>query len=114
VFWLSRPDGAVMLRRRPEAGLLGGMMELPSTPWREARWSTHEALDAAPQAGLTWVPLPGIVHHGFTHFRLDLTVMAATTAVPPEGIWANLDRLGDYALPTLTKKVIAHAKSALS
>ncbi|HYU11045.1 MAG TPA: A/G-specific adenine glycosylase, partial [Stellaceae bacterium] len=32
VFWLSRGDGAVLLRRRPEKGLLGGMIELPSTP----------------------------------------------------------------------------------
>src|SRR5207302_10347889 len=32
VFWLEREDGAVMLRRRPERGLLGGMIELPSTP----------------------------------------------------------------------------------
>ncbi|MFZ3235523.1 MAG: A/G-specific adenine glycosylase, partial [Stellaceae bacterium] len=30
-FWLTRPDGAVLLRRRPEKGLLGGMIEIPST-----------------------------------------------------------------------------------
>src|SRR5438876_5375270 len=35
-FWLTRPDGAVLLRRRPEKGLLGGMIEIPSTPWRAA------------------------------------------------------------------------------
>ena len=33
-FWLMRADGAVLLRRRPETGLLGGMIELPTTPWR--------------------------------------------------------------------------------
>src|SRR5229473_1724527 len=38
-FWAVRPDGAVLLRRRPERGLLGGMMEVPSTPWRQASWS---------------------------------------------------------------------------
>src|SRR5579875_1285161 len=37
-FWITRPDGAVLLRRRPERGLLGGMIEIPSTPWRERPW----------------------------------------------------------------------------
>src|SRR5271170_4982919 len=48
VFWLVRGDGAVLLRRRPESGLLGGMIEVPSTPWREAKWDAIEALSAAP------------------------------------------------------------------
>ncbi len=112
VFWLTRGDGAVLLRRRPETGLLGGMIEVPSTPWRAAPWSEAEALTTAPQPDLAWRRLPGIVQHGFTHFRLDLAILAATTATPPDGIWARLDRLGDYALPTLTKKVVAHARSA--
>src|SRR6185437_7680927 len=41
-FWLTRADGAVLLRRRPEEGLLGGMIEIPSTPWREQPWSFAE------------------------------------------------------------------------
>jgi A/G-specific adenine glycosylase len=113
VFWLTRPDGALLLRRRPEEGLLGGMIELPSTPWRDTPWDPAEALPSAP-APAEWTALPGIVQHGFTHFRIDLAVMAATTTVPLEGIWAPLDRLREYALPTLTKKVIAHARSVLS
>src|SRR5262249_5271761 len=34
IFWAVRRDGSVLLRRRPEEGLLGGMMEFPSTDWR--------------------------------------------------------------------------------
>ena len=112
LFWLTRPDGAVLLRRRPERGLLGGMIEIPTTPWREAPWGEAEALASAP-AEARWTRLPGIVEHGFTHFRLDLAILAGVTRAPPDGIWASLDRLGDYALPTLTKKAIAHARSAL-
>ncbi|HEX3884219.1 MAG TPA: A/G-specific adenine glycosylase [Stellaceae bacterium] len=112
VFWLTRPDGAVLLRRRPEEGLLGGMIEVPSTPWRASPWEDSDALPSAPTPA-AWTRLPGIVQHGFTHFRIDLTVLAATTAEPPDGIWAPLDRLGEYALPTLTKKVVAHARGAL-
>jgi len=113
VFWLTRGDGAVLLRRRPESGLLGGMIEVPSTPWREAAWDTDEALTAAPVAA-DWRPLPGTVRHGFTHFPLELAIVAATTASPPDGIWAKPEQFKDYALPTLTKKIVRHALSVLA
>jgi len=111
-FWLSRPDGAVLLRRRPENGLLGGMIELPSTPWRDEPWHRAEAVAEAP-AAVTWRVLPGTVQHGFTHFRIDLALMAGTVAEPIDGVWARPDQFGDYAFPTLTKKLVSHAVSAL-
>jgi A/G-specific adenine glycosylase len=111
-FWLSRDDGAVLLRRRPDKGLLGGMIELPSTQWRALPWSVGEAIEAAPAAA-AWTALPGTVQHGFTHFRLDLALLAATTTEPAEGIWAKPSQFQDYALPTLTKKLVNHALSAI-
>jgi A/G-specific adenine glycosylase len=110
-FWLTRADGTVLLRRRPEKGLLGGMTEIPSTPWRAAPWSFAEALEAAP-AVAAWSPLPGTVRHGFTHFLLELTIVAGTGAA--DGIWSPVERLSDHALPTLMKKVARHAISALA
>jgi A/G-specific adenine glycosylase len=111
-FWLVRSDGAVLLRRRPERGLLGGMTEIPSTPWRESPWSLESALAAAPAAA-RWSPLPGIVRHGFTHFRLELAILAgAAEAATAAGFWCPIDRLGDEALPTLMKKLARHAVSA--
>jgi A/G-specific adenine glycosylase len=111
-FWLTRVDGGVLLRRRPDRGLLGGMMEIPSTIWREAPWSLDEALPAAP-APAEWALLPGTVRHGFTHFRLELAVAAAAATAPVDGLWSAVDRLGEHALPTLMKKVVGHAVSAL-
>ena len=111
-FWLSRGDGAVMLRRRPEKGLLGGMIELPSTPWRGEPWTMAEAMAATP-AVAEWAPLAGIVEHGFTHFRLELALLAGATTQPGGGIWARPAEFKDYALPTLTKKLVRHALSAL-
>ncbi len=111
-FWAVRPDGAVLLRRRPEAGLLGGMMEVPSTPWREAPWSEAEAKAAAPvPAG--WRPLPGVVRHSFTHFHLELAVLAGEVRAgfSKGGKWVRLDDLASEALPTLMKKVVAHARN---
>jgi len=111
-FWLSRPDGAVLLRRRPEKGLLGGMIELPSTAWRDIPWPIAEALVSAP-ATVEWQVLPGIVEHGFTHFRLELALLAGIIEDPPDGIWATPAQFKDYALPTLTKKIVKHALAEL-
>jgi A/G-specific adenine glycosylase len=111
-FWLARGDGAVLLRRRPERGLLGGMIELPSTPWRDEPWSVAEAVAAAPVAS-AWTALPGTVRHGFTHFRLELGLLAGTTAEPVEGIWARPGEFEDYAFPTLTRKLVKYALAAL-
>ena len=109
-FWLTRRDGAVLLRRRPEKGLLGGMIEIPSTPWRGEPWSHAEAVRLAPTAA-DWSPLPGTVRHGFTHFRLELSILAGKGEA--DGLWSRVDRLGEHALPVLMKKVTRHAVSAL-
>jgi A/G-specific adenine glycosylase len=113
VFWLTRGDGAVLLRRRPDRGLLGGMIEVPSTAWRETEWGAAEALSSAP-GGAEWTALPGTVQHGFTHFRLELGILSGTTENPPDGIWARPEQFKDYAMPTLTKKVVKHALSVLT
>ena len=107
VFWTVRSDGAVLLRRRPERGLLGGMIEVPSTDW-----AARQPADLA-QAPIKaeWRELPGQVNHGFTHFRLELKVLAARARknAKAEGIWVMPEALGDHALPTLTKKIVRHA-----
>jgi A/G-specific adenine glycosylase len=71
---LTRGD-QVALVRRPPKGLLGGMLALPSSDWRTARWTDAEALAAAP-AEAAWRGV-GEVEHGFTHFTLTLKLMRA-------------------------------------
>jgi len=123
-FWLVDGEGAVLLRRRPEDGLLGGMMELPSTPWRETPWPAGEARARAPvtRSGADrWTALPGVVRHTFTHFHLELTVWAgraaaseASEASDAGGRWVPLDRLADEALPSVMRKVVRHALERLA
>jgi len=114
-FWLTAGDGAVLLRRRPPSGLLGGMVEIPSTDWREGAWSLAEAEEAAPlpAARLSggWRLLPGLVRHTFTHFHLEISVAAGRCAGQPavRGHWCPLDRLNEEALPTLMRKIARHA-----
>ena len=113
-FWVEGPDGTVLLRRRPRRGLLGGMLELPSTDWREIKWAPAEARAAAPVPA-TWRPLPGVVRHTFTHFHLELTVWAGsvpTGKTTAAGLWVRREELDDLALPTLMRKAVVHARTA--
>ncbi|HKF70937.1 MAG TPA: A/G-specific adenine glycosylase [Stellaceae bacterium] len=110
-FWAVRPDGSVLLRRRPEQGLLGGMVEVPSTEWQEKAISESAARKEAPVRA-SWVRLPGTVRHAFTHFNLELAVLAGETDAKTKtsaGDWVPLDRLSEQALPTVMKKVVNHA-----
>jgi A/G-specific adenine glycosylase len=65
----------VALVRRPPTGLLGGMLALPTSEWRAARWDEAEARAAAP-ATADWRGV-GEVEHGFTHFTLTLQLLRA-------------------------------------
>ena len=106
-FWITAPDGAVLLRRRPDSGLLGGMVEIPSTEWRATAWTDREARSAAPVEA-DWEPVPGGVNHVFTHFRLELTVLRGTVGDTAgiEGLWSPPERLDGWALPTAMKKIV--------
>ncbi|SLN33950.1 A/G-specific adenine glycosylase [Oceanibacterium hippocampi] len=109
-FWLRRPDGAVLVRRRPEQGLLGGMTEIPTTPWLETLWDAEDALGHLPVAATALGPVAGRIEHVFTHFRLTLTVLAGTSdrPAPADARWCPADELHAQALPTLMRKVVRH------
>lgn len=110
-FWVLRKDGAVLLRRRPENGLLGGMMEIPSTPWQEADWNVEDALKFSPARVSDWRSLPGVINHTFSHFHLQLSLIAGHARSPELalGLWCPLTELDAQALPTIMRKVIHHA-----
>jgi A/G-specific adenine glycosylase len=81
---------------------------VPSGPWEDV----ETFRDAAPVEA-DWVELPGLVEHGFTHLRLELKVMAARIdgRARADGVWIPVEKFGDHALPTLTRKVVRHALS---
>ena len=103
----------MLLRRRPPRGLLGGMTELPGTPWREVRWDEAETLALAPMP-TAWRRV-GEVRHLFTHLELHLAVYAATVArIAGEGFLHPLARLEDAGLPSLMRKCVALARPEFS
>jgi len=109
-FWLTRKDGAVLIRKRPEKGLLGGMMEFPSTEWQERDITKQDAQRLAPAPAL-WSELAGEIRHTFTHFHLELKVLKGRISgnPPVNGVWVLPENLKDQALPTLMKKISKHS-----
>jgi A/G-specific adenine glycosylase len=108
-FVAIRDDGSVLLRKRPESGLLGGMVEPPTTAW-SARADGDISAKSAPLRG-NWEKR-GTISHVFTHFSLQLTVYAAEVgnhAAPAGHWWSAPDALPGEALPTVMKKVIEAA-----
>ncbi len=104
VYWLEREDGAVLLRQRPDKGLLGGMMEVPSSPW-DARLPRD--LHAHAPVVADWKKLRGMVEHTFTHFHLELTVVRARyDGAIVVGTWVARGDLHGEALPTVMRKVV--------
>lgn len=107
-------DGAVLLERRPPAGIWGGLLALPEIPsdadelsrWLAQRFGLALA-EATPLAPLS---------HAFTHFRLTLepTLMrvdgrappSSTLAEAPAGHWLRLAAREDAALPTPVRRIL--------
>ena len=103
LFWLQR-GGDVLLVRRPDKGLLGGMRALPTGPWQD----TPPGLAGAPIVA-AWQAIDEGVAHGFTHFDIDLALAAARADAhqAAEGEWWPIDDLAAAGLPTLFAKAVA-------
>jgi A/G-specific adenine glycosylase len=103
-----RADGAILLRRRPPKGLLGGMSEVPGS-----EWACRLPQSSDPPFAADWRAIPQPVAHGFTHFELLLSIFRADLgqeAVAPAGHWwAPAGSLPDQALPNVMKKAVEAA-----
>lgn len=102
-------DAGILVARRPEKGLLGGMLEVPGTAWSETVVSDEAAIAFAPIAAQDWHKA-GSVRHIFTHFDLRLQVLLARSDQADNAQRVALNDLETVALPSVMSKVI---KSAL-
>ncbi len=106
-YWLEA-EGDVLLVRRPDKGLLGGMRALPGSAWSDAPEST-------PPAAADWRPI-GTVEHVFTHFSLSLDVMAARISARPaidmsDRLWWPIETIEQAGLPTLYARAAAFGRA---
>ncbi|MBC6444871.1 MAG: A/G-specific adenine glycosylase [Alphaproteobacteria bacterium GM202ARS2] len=112
-FWIENEHGAYWLEKRPEKGLLAGLMICPSTPWRDKAWGKND-WRAYGDKKQQWQMVEGHIVHVFTHFTLHATIAYGRskdrrpTSKATEGVWVSHGKEKDYALSTLMRKVIAH------
>jgi len=94
--YVLRSGDKFLVERRPDGGLLGGMLGVPTSAWGE-KPSDH----AAAPVKRNWEGV-GAVKHVFTHFELRLDVFTADAQNHEDGHWVS-DISG---LPTVFRKVI--------
>ncbi|WP_424941322.1 A/G-specific adenine glycosylase [Aliiroseovarius sp. S253] len=108
VAYLARNEaGEWLMERRPEKGLLGGMLGWPGAEWGDAVVE-HPPFEA------DWQD-PGVeVRHVFTHFNLQLSLRVVQTngpIQPKQGLFLDIKRTD---LPTVMRKAFDVAVSHLS
>jgi len=101
-FVAMRENGDVLLERRPDMGLLGGMLGWPGDVWNT------DQRDAKPPFVANWQTSPEQVRHTFTHFHLKLQVRYAVVPndfVPEHGQFIATSDFDPNDLPTVMRKV---------
>ncbi len=106
--WIARADDRILVERRPERGLLGGMLGFAGDGW--------DGGGGGPPVQAQWHDA-GEARHTFTHFHLYLTVQVATVpadVVPLRGNFVPLAQFRSADLPTVMRKAWALASAAFS
>ncbi len=104
-----RSDGAWLLERRPDQGLLGGMLGWPGGGW-------GDQASEAPPLPADWRDPGAEVRHTFTHFHLRLALRIAEVprdAVPLTGHFVAPGDFRPASLPTVMRKAYDLAAAAL-
>lgn len=112
VMWLARRvDGAWLLERRPDRGLLGGMLGWPTSDWAEGAPDPHPC----PPIAADWQDVPGEVRHTFTHFHLRLSLRLAHVGMdarPAVGSFVPSRGFRPGDLPTVMRKAFDLVRNA--
>jgi A/G-specific adenine glycosylase len=113
-FVATAADGAVLVARRPDRGLLGGMEGPPCTDWTEAGPTAAEIAAAAPFAA-DWRDAGAEARHVFTHFELTLRVLVARAPEGPPPAGTRFAPLAEAraAAPTALRKALDIGAAAL-
>lgn len=119
---VESPEGRLLVQRRPESGLLGGLFEFPGgkveagesvahavrREWREETGLRAPAFAAA-----------GSVRHAYSHFSVELHVFRGrmARAIPPRPgrvqRWVTPRQLRDLPLPRATEKILDRLRIGL-
>ncbi len=107
VYWIEDGKGQILVEKRPEHGLLGGMVGLPTSIWVDkAMEKTHLPFILKPKKGKERIL------HSFTHFDLDLQGVrvsldgAGATLADGNYFWTEKKAAENLGFPTVFKKAL--------
>lgn len=110
-YWIESDDGYVAFERRPEKGMLAGMLGLPTSEWliglkdvNHPEAVSHHVKGKRINKALT-------VYHSFTHFDLQLTGIKVSVKSKQNKVfenfkWVSLKDVKSLGIPTLFKKAV--------
>ncbi len=108
VYWIENEEGQILLHRRPDKGLLGGMAALPTSDWVKRMKSPDISAPLfIKSSNKSNKKQPMSIHHVFTHFELELILERSTlTNAPlPDGhYWSNIPKPEETGFPTVFQK----------
>ncbi len=111
VYWVTNSKGQVLVERRPEKGLLGGMSGLPTSEWA---LKTAKSPPAGPEIMShfktgDWASKPVSILHSFTHFDLELVLKTGKlgkSTISGPFRWLDKAQLEKAGFPTVFKKAV--------
>jgi len=106
VYWISDNKGRIMVHKRPEKGLLGGMYGLPTSEWVEDK--KHLSHLSFTNINPKKNKKNEHIKHIFTHFNLYLYLEVLNDAninTPENHFWINSHSIDNLGFPSLFSKV---------
>lgn len=102
LYWITNKQGRLLVQKRPQKGLLGGMIGLPTSEWETNTKQKHPDFIKSPKL------CNATVNHTFTHFDLQLRLYRADIVngahLEENGMfWAVLEET-EEKLPSVFKK----------
>ncbi len=105
---VQRPDGAVLLERRPPTGIWAGLWSLPTLNEEEeaTAWSAR-VLNGRAEVRRELLPM----RHGFSHFELEIRPVHMTLTGPVHeirepGIWLWYDGTRPVGMPAPIRRLL--------
>jgi A/G-specific adenine glycosylase len=102
MYWIQNEKGEVLLEKRPDKGLLSGLIGLPTSEWLVDQ-------KALPQLPSSYVQLNQEVNHTFTHFKLNLKLACTISKEEQKderGFFEHPQNFHLHAFPSVMKKAI--------
>lgn len=105
IYWIESGQGKVMLHRRGDHEMLGGMLALPTGIWSDDGEASHlEILDEE-----TLIDTGLHIKHSFTHFDLTLHIFKGQSSQNDldDGYkWVDKEKIKPSSFPTVFKKAV--------